>query len=73
MAVGDKKKSPLEDCDRPACDEILNMFNAAKERHLSSKKEAAKPATVVECPPKSSELGRASWTLLHTMVSLVFQ
>ena len=56
-----------EDCDRPSCDDIkstlpksLEEYKAMAEKYSKSKK--------VQCPPFKSELGRSSWTLLHTMV-----
>lgn len=74
-----KPFSPLDDCDRPACDDITSMFLAAKtamdggdgDGVNSDKKK--KPAVIqqekkVECPPNSAELGTGTWTLLHSMV-----
>jgi hypothetical protein len=56
-----------EDCERPACDDIkqtlpksMEEFQAMTQKHAAKKK--------VECPPRSAELGRSSWKLLHSMV-----
>mmetsp|Transcript_100158 Transcript_100158/g.287738 ORF Transcript_100158/g.287738 Transcript_100158/m.287738 type:complete len:167 (-) Transcript_100158:241-741(-) len=57
-----------EDCERPACDDIkrnipksLEQLQAMTEKHAAKKK--------VECPPRSAELGRSSWKLLHSMAA----
>lgn len=56
-----------EDCERPACDTIKQAMPGSMEalQELSAKQKAKKK---VECPPRSAELGRSSWKLLHTMV-----
>lgn len=77
-----KKKpfSPLDDCDRPACDDIITKFMAAKtameEGGGSGEKPNAKNTpkqqeNKVECPPSSAELGTGTWTLLHSMVRVI--
>ena len=56
-----------EDCDRPACDDVKQAFPKSMEEFQAlSDKYAAKKK--VECPPRSADLGRSSWKLLHTMV-----
>jgi hypothetical protein len=71
--------SLLDDCDRPACDDMTAMLKAASNRLRSNTtayttttnktddSKITRPA--LQCPPKSPELGRSSWTLLHAMVS----
>jgi FAD-linked sulfhydryl oxidase len=57
-----------EDCERPACDDIkMNLPSSMEELHSMAKKQAAKKK--VECPPRSAELGRSSWKLLHSMAA----
>jgi hypothetical protein len=77
-AKPDKLPSFLDDCDRPACDDMMSMLKAAsgRVRENEKKKKIALHETVqpdqtsfrLQCPPKSAELGSSSWTLLHTMV-----
>ncbi|GKY94932.1 hypothetical protein MPSEU_000458100 [Mayamaea pseudoterrestris] len=80
-AKSSKKNMPsfLDDCDRPACDDMMSMLKAASNRvhknandkninvDLSSDVESQQSA--IRCPPKSAELGRSSWTLLHSMAA----
>jgi hypothetical protein len=49
-----------DDCDRPACHDMMSQMKKASQ--------ASQDKKAVECPPNSGVLGRASWTLLHTMV-----
>jgi hypothetical protein len=53
----------LDDCDRPSCDDMVGMMKQAMNRSKEKEK--------VECPPTSPELGRSTWTLLHTLVCRV--
>ena len=78
--VKDSKKgklpSLLDDCERPACDDMVSMLKAASDRAHKAEvdkqiKDEEKISAAIQCPPKSAELGRSSWTLLHTMVSQV--
>jgi hypothetical protein len=56
-----------EDCERPACDDIKKALpSSIDEAKAMSKKLASKQK--VQCPPRSAELGRSSWNLLHSMV-----
>jgi hypothetical protein len=63
-----KKNSPFEDdCERPACEDIKKALpNSLEDLQAMSQKLAAKKK--LECPPRSAELGRSSWKLLHSMV-----
>eukprot|EP00339_Tiarina_fusa_P024419 CAMPEP_0117039298 /NCGR_PEP_ID=MMETSP0472-20121206/27597_1 /TAXON_ID=693140 ORGANISM="Tiarina fusus, Strain LIS" /NCGR_SAMPLE_ID=MMETSP0472 /ASSEMBLY_ACC=CAM_ASM_000603 /LENGTH=156 /DNA_ID=CAMNT_0004749765 /DNA_START=325 /DNA_END=795 /DNA_ORIENTATION=- len=57
-----------EDCERPACDDIKkNLPSSMEELKAMAKKQKAKRK--VECPPRSAELGRSSWKLLHSMAA----
>jgi hypothetical protein len=63
--------SLVDDCDRPACDDMASMLKQAHTRSqttAAASKETVIAAEQVECPPRTAALGRASWTLLHTMV-----
>jgi hypothetical protein len=65
-----------DDCDRPACDDTVSALKSAMDRFQSrrssppvaSSPTKSKQEDIVECPPTSPELGRASWALLHSMV-----
>jgi len=75
QTMDDKTKKLLEDCDRPACDEMTSMFEKAAEaaKHQSKKKPPpSATATKKECPAGSAQLGRSTWTLLHSMVRVNF-
>jgi hypothetical protein len=57
-----------EDCDRPACDDIKNALpSSLQDLEAMSKKHAA--SRKVQCPPRSAEIGRSSWNLLHSMAA----
>eukprot|EP00980_Cylindrotheca_fusiformis_P024492 scaffold11961_cov122-Cylindrotheca_fusiformis.AAC.4 len=57
-----------EDCERPACDEVQKgMPSSIEEAKAMSQKLASKQK--VQCPPRSAELGRSSWKLLHSMAA----
>ena len=64
-----------DDCERPSCEGMISMLKAARERSQQSSVATLQSSTPQQsqqmpslCPPTSPELGRASWTLLHTMV-----
>mmetsp|Transcript_13412 Transcript_13412/g.22838 ORF Transcript_13412/g.22838 Transcript_13412/m.22838 type:complete len:173 (-) Transcript_13412:1009-1527(-) len=56
----------MDDCDRPACSDTMEALSQAMKR-METKQSVPGPST--ECPPNSPELGRASWTLLHSMAA----
>jgi hypothetical protein len=65
----------IDDCSRPACDDMTSMMKQAQERssHTAANTGTAVAASQtpsVECPPNSAFLGRSSWTLLHSMVRI---
>lgn len=77
-----KLPSFLDDCDRPACDDMVTMLKAASDRvhaseqvtvNVNAEEKTQRGVGTLNpqspCPPKSAELGRSSWTLLHTLVS----
>jgi len=72
--MDDKTKNIIDDCDRPACDDMQSMFQKAAEASKKSKNSASQEtkkkaaANMKECPAGSSKLGRSTWTLLHSMV-----
>ena len=72
-----KKLLALDDCDRPACDDVQSMFQKAAAAAEASRTSSTSSSTVVvekkatmksACPAGSAELGRSTWTLLHSMV-----
>mmetsp|Transcript_25962 Transcript_25962/g.36589 ORF Transcript_25962/g.36589 Transcript_25962/m.36589 type:complete len:177 (-) Transcript_25962:78-608(-) len=82
MGDNDKGKKPqlprgfanlMEDCDRPACDDTVSALSKAMasviRREEESSTEGKNETVEKECPPKSAELGKSSWTLLHTMAA----
>lgn len=62
------------DCDRPACADTVSALSAAMS-HAKAKGTTigtgsqSRKQQEVECPPSSSELGRGSWKLLHSMAA----
>jgi hypothetical protein len=71
------------DCERPACADMQQMFrqqqqllNTTKNAKDSVKspneaqanKQVSTDKVMLECPADSATLGRASWTLLHSLV-----
>lgn len=54
----------LDGCDRPACDDMVSMLKKAQAYSADQK-----AADTIVCPPNSAELGRSSWTLLHSMAA----
>ena len=57
-----------EDCERPACDDVKSALpkSMAEVEALRKRIENKK---AVECPPRTAELGRSSWKLLHSMAA----
>lgn len=71
MAPSASNKKPLfqnEDCDRPACDDVASVLPKSMEE-VEAIRRKVQAKKKVECPPKSAELGRSSWTLLHCMAA----
>ena len=62
------RQKTLDDCDRPACADVVAMFQKAKESQQLAKTAEQKPEAA-SCPPGSAALGRSSWTLLHSMAA----
>ena len=60
------RKKLLDDCDRPACDDIVAGLKAASSQ--SKSKGLPTPGAALDCPPNGPQLGSSSWTLLHSMV-----
>jgi hypothetical protein len=59
-----------EDCERPACDDIQKSLPKSMEelQAMTAKNKQQQQKKKVECPPRTAELGRSSWKLLHSMV-----
>lgn len=80
---GDKLASLLNsmggggDCDRPACDDTKTALSAALQRlgdqsgrGVASKSgRGTKQSNDKECPPTKDEIGRSTWSLLHSMAA----
>ena len=66
MSKKDPKFFGIDDCDRPACDDMVSMMNASAAAAAS--KPVRETEKKVECPLGTAELGRSSWGLLHSMV-----
>ena len=67
-------KSTGDDCDRPACDDTKSALTAALGRVNAAKKAAkdqGKSNSYKGCPPTRDEIGVSTWTLLHSMVSVL--
>ena len=72
------KGMSADDCDRPACDDTVSALSAALRRVSENKGvteneaslETTLPREYSACPPNSAELGRSTWTLLHSMVRM---
>lgn len=61
-----------DNCDRPACADIVSALNAAVARSAANTNDdddAATATTTVECPPDSGRLGRGTWNLLHSVAA----
>jgi hypothetical protein len=64
-----QKFIPGDDCERPACEDTVGFINAAKGRlEKGAATTTTSAASAVQCPPRSAQLGRSSWDLLHSMV-----
>mmetsp|Transcript_4868 Transcript_4868/g.9010 ORF Transcript_4868/g.9010 Transcript_4868/m.9010 type:complete len:172 (+) Transcript_4868:73-588(+) len=71
------KGMSADDCDRPACDDTVSALSAALRRVSKNKGvteneaslETTLPREYSACPPNSAELGRSTWTLLHSMAA----
>jgi hypothetical protein len=59
-------KQKLEDCARPACDQIKSMFMSALQKNEEGKQEKA-----LQCPVGREELGRATWALVNNIPYII--
>ena len=64
-----------DDCDRPACDDVKDAMAKSGLQLERTKRQpnfATKGVVTMDCPVNTAQLGRSSWTLLHSMVSHLF-
>lgn len=72
-----------EDCDRPACKDTADAISAALDRlkkttttktsngnSTSASTRTKEQIAAKECPPSKGMIGDATWTFLHSMVSI---
>jgi len=71
--------SILDDCDRPACDDMMSKLQqmsstasaatVAAPSNSGRKNGTGNSLQPVQCPPSSGEIGTGSWNLLHSMAA----
>lgn len=67
-------KNPM-DCENPTCKSKSDMIRASLRKKQSSITKEAPPIVIkeskskLECPVDKDELGKSTWTLLHTMAA----
>mmetsp|Transcript_15941 Transcript_15941/g.22708 ORF Transcript_15941/g.22708 Transcript_15941/m.22708 type:complete len:105 (-) Transcript_15941:589-903(-) len=73
--------SKQKDCDRPACEETVAALSASLNRlkanqainesiyvKTTNSSRSLGSDSDLPCPPTKDQIGKSSWTLLHTMV-----
>jgi hypothetical protein len=61
------------DCERPACDDVKKALPTSLDDLTTMVAKRAAADQKVECPPRSADLGRSSWKLLHSMVRIILE
>eukprot|EP00540_Astrosyne_radiata_P022180 CAMPEP_0116859128 /NCGR_PEP_ID=MMETSP0418-20121206/21607_1 /TAXON_ID=1158023 /ORGANISM="Astrosyne radiata, Strain 13vi08-1A" /LENGTH=128 /DNA_ID=CAMNT_0004493229 /DNA_START=12 /DNA_END=398 /DNA_ORIENTATION=- len=59
----------VDDCERPSCEDTVSALSAAMNRIQANSTTTTTTSSKPECPPRSAELGRSTWTFLHSMAA----
>ena len=58
-----------EDCEDPVCSSRKTLFQSLSQKAAPASSERLEERQAHECPPDKEELGRATWTLMHTLAA----